>query len=269
VRGKYPYPGPLHDGIPVVQYGAGMPYPNPCIVAQCGLGALETFRETQDESARVAARAYADWFVRTQTPDGAWLFHHDVRGYGLFGTWPSCIGQGQGISFLVRMYGLSRNEAYLAAALKAASVLKRPVAQGGTRLVLDDGSQWLEEYPSPKPSLVLNGHIYALLAYYDLWLATGDCDWLREYEILVASTVAQLPRYDNAGWSLYDRAGRALVHVASEVYHARHIVQLEVLDHLSHTPDLRRHVERWRNASRARATRALTQKILYRVIYGW
>lgn len=268
-RAKFPYPGPLQDGIPVVQYGEGRPYPNPVIVAQCGLGALDTLQAIQDESARTAACVYADWFIQSQTPDGAWIFHHDVRGYGLYGSWPSCLGQGQGISFLVRMYALSGKEAYLAASLRAAAVMKRSVTAGGVRLTLNDGSEWLEEYPSPKPSLVLNGHIYALLAFYDLWLATADSAWLREYELLTSSTAAQLRWYDDAGWSLYDRAGRALANVASSVYHSRHIVQLEVLQQISPKPDFQRYIERWRNASRVRSAQALAQKILYRAIYGW
>jgi heparosan-N-sulfate-glucuronate 5-epimerase len=266
---KYPYPGLVQDGIPVVQYGKGKPYANPVIVAQTGLGALELFRKTKDVSALSVARIYADWFVCNQNRDGVWIFQHDVKGYGLYGTWPSCLGQGQAISFLLRMYALSGDEPYYLSALKGAVVLQRPVAQGGTRLLLDDGSEWLEEYPGPKPSLVLNGHIYALLAFHDLWLVTKDSAWLREFEIMLASTIKALPKYDDGGWSLYDRAGRMLVHVASKVYHHRHIVQLEVLHGLSAHRDLLRFAERWRGVSLMRTIRALAQKVLYRTVYGW
>jgi hypothetical protein len=269
VRGKYPYIGETDNGIPVVCYGDGPCYPNPVIVAQCGLGALDTWRTSGDETALASARSYAAWFMDSQTADGAWLLHHDVRCYRITGTWSSCLGQGQGISFLVRMFALSENDRYLNSARKAASSLLRPVDAGGASLVLEDGRQWLEEYPSSKPSLVLNGHIYASLGLRDLWLATGDASYRDDADLFIASTADRLKKYDDAGWSLYDLADRGMANVASRVYHARHIVQLEVLSRISSRVEFSDYARRWRTAPNARVGRAVAQKVLYRMIYGW
>jgi hypothetical protein len=131
-----------------------------------------------------------------------------------------------------------------------------------------DGRPFPEEYPTTPPSFVLNGGIFALWGYLDVALGLGDERARADFEAGVETLAANIHRWDNGWWSLYDLRTRPIRNVASPAYHALHITQLEAMQLVAPKPQLQ--VARDRFASylekRPNELRAYAAKTLFRVL---
>jgi len=107
----------------------------------------------------------------------------------------------------------------------AIASLEVPVEYGGV-LVKVKGGNWYEEYAQPGivPPLVLNGHIYVLLAldalrYFDAraqsLLSTG-----------IQAVLGNIERYDGVTWSYYDSVGTPANNVYQQSLHTWQMKQL-------------------------------------------
>ncbi len=93
----------------------------------------------------------------------------DEPKFAMKAPWTSAIAQAVAAMAALRL-GLRRNpERWRTFARRLLRGMLLPQAAGGTRIVLPDGLPWLEEYPSPRPSLVLNGYLFALQALLEGW----------------------------------------------------------------------------------------------------
>jgi heparosan-N-sulfate-glucuronate 5-epimerase len=124
----------------------------------------------------------ADWLLQQQDDKGGWpvgvTLNKDKSKYSqadeLTPGWYSGMGQGHAMSVLTRAYASSKEEKYLAAAVKAIDLFELSSSQGGVvARFLDTSYVWYEEYPTRPSSFILNGFMYSLLGLYDLW-ATLD-----------------------------------------------------------------------------------------------
>ncbi|KAM9764987.1 D-glucuronyl C5-epimerase B isoform 1-T2 [Menidia menidia] len=201
--------------------------------------------------------AASDWLLRNQDERGGWpIMVTRKLGEGfrpLEPGWYSAMAQGQAMSTLVRAYLLTKNQAYLGAALKAVGPFKVPSAQHGVKAVFMNRYDWYEEYPTTPSSFVLNGFIYSLLGLYDL-AETGGEALGREAAQLFArgmeSLKAMLPLYDTGSGSIYDLRHFVLgsaPNLARWDYHTTHINQLQLLASIDGAPVFRDAVKRWKN----------------------
>ena len=93
-------------------------------------------------------------------------------------------------------------------------------------MVNNEDYYWIDEYPWPKPTYVLNGHISGIFGLYDYYLINGS----EICELLLKSALSSVQRYINnfrveSGVSNY-----CLLHkVQAKNYHMLHIHQLECL----------------------------------------
>jgi hypothetical protein len=132
---------------------------------------------TQLDEAAIRA---AKWLVSKQRPDGTWAYAFDNplawAGTAVRAPWVSGMAQGQALSLLVRVWRITGDDAYLDAGRKALASFSVPVEEGGVLRVWR-GHPFYEEYPTTeRPTLVLNGFLFALVGLHDYAAETGDAE---------------------------------------------------------------------------------------------
>jgi heparosan-N-sulfate-glucuronate 5-epimerase len=198
-------------------------------ISQAALGYWDLRLEGEDTDDRFLA--LAQWLVDHGEPGAGgllWRADHAAPKYGLPAGWPSALGQGQGISTLVRAHVLTGEERFLEAARAAFVPMTIDVDQAGVARRLD-GHLVLEEYPSERPCAVLNGWVAALLGVHELWLATGDERAKATFDESRAGLLALLPRYDTGWWSRYSLYPHGRPDLAKPNYQRLHPVVLDAL----------------------------------------
>ncbi|XP_036399027.1 D-glucuronyl C5-epimerase B-like [Megalops cyprinoides] len=201
--------------------------------------------------------AASDWLLRNQDERGGWpIMVTRKLGEGfraLEPGWYSAMAQGQAISTLVRAYLLTRDSAYLSAALRATGPFRLPSEQHGVKAVFMNKYDWYEEYPTTPSSFVLNGFIYSLIGLYDL-AETAGAELGREAGVLFSrgmeSLKAMLPLFDTGSGTIYDLRHLVLgsaPNLARWDYHTTHINQLQLLASIDNAPIFRDFVKRWKS----------------------
>ncbi len=273
---KADYPG-QHDsaGIPMLDYHGeiGLQH-NPIAIAQWGLGNYNLFCQTQNEEPRKKFLAASDWLCDHVEPNshGLWVWNHhfdwEYRS-PLKAPWYSALGQGQGISLLVRAFRETGAPAYLEAAERAFASFAKSTRDGGVTFIDAHGNLWFEEYIVSPPTHILNGFIWAAWGVYDYFLATQNSAARDLFAQAALTLRANLDRYDLGFWSLYERSGTLLPMVASPFYHRLHVVQLRVMYRLTGDEIFARYADKWEAYARSRAkrTRALCYKSAFKLCY--
>jgi heparosan-N-sulfate-glucuronate 5-epimerase len=275
-REKSDYAG-HHDpkGIPMLDYHGiiGLHY-NPIAIAQWGLANYNRFCETGDNSRSEKMVKAADWLRANleQNPRGLWVWNHhfdwDYRDT-LKAPWYSGLGQGQGISLLLRAHAHARTDKYLNAAERAFAPLTRFVSAGGVLFEDHAKNLWIEEYLVDPPTHILNGFLWALWGVFDYWLATADRSAKNIFECGVATLIRNLAAYDTGYWSLYEQSGTRMKMLASPFYHRLHVVQLRVMARLTGNQLFSEVADRWEGYSQKRVNRvrALINKSVFKLLY--
>ncbi|XP_032371845.1 D-glucuronyl C5-epimerase B isoform X1 [Etheostoma spectabile] len=201
--------------------------------------------------------AASDWLMRNQDERGGWpIMVTRKLGEGfrpLEPGWYSAMAQGQAMSTLVRAYLLTKDQAYLDAALKATGPYKVPSAQHGVKAVFMNKFDWYEEYPTTPSSFVLNGFIYSLLGLYDLTETAGEKLGREAGQLFsrgMESLKAMLPLFDTGSGSIYDLRHFMVAtapNLARWDYHTTHINQLQLLASIDNAPIFKDVVKRWKN----------------------
>jgi heparosan-N-sulfate-glucuronate 5-epimerase len=265
--------GPRNElGVPLFDGGRGAGYQlHPVTVCQVALGWHERWLAERQPEQLDQFLALGEWLIASQQPwagGGAWLVPLDMRLYQLKAPWVSALVQGQALSVLARMAHVRPQASRrVGQALEAAFVLfEVDTAQGGVRTADEDGVAY-EEYPSPTPSLVLNGLISALWGLADLAVIQGDGPARRAYQAGVAALLARLPRYDLGFWSRYCLFPHRLPNVASPYYHREHIAQLAAMMRLAPDPRWETMLRRWQGyqANPLKRGAALAAKVAFRL----
>ena len=273
---KADYQGPFDEsGVPLLDYRGrlGKQY-NPIAVAQYGLGNFNQFNKTGSAKRWERFLRVADWLVENLEEGVAgqrvWLHHFDWEYRDtLRAPWYSGLAQGQGISVLVRAAQETGNFRYREAADAAFEPLVTPVHHGGTLFVDRKGRQWIEEYVVQPPTHILNGFMWALWGVWDYAAATGDERARRLFGDCVGTLKQSLARFDCGFWFLYEQSGTRLQMVASPLYHALHIVQLQVMFRLTGEQIFQEYARKWEayRGSFIKRYRALAHKALFKVLY--
>jgi len=266
---KCPHPGPFDEaGIPFTRYGDPIGLQHYAIdICQYALGHHQQWLKTSQLRHREIFLRQARWLqialqVRRDLPDTPALWMAGFNWGRLRAPWPSGMAQGQGISVLVRAHAMSGDPTFLDAARAALAGLRLSLSQGGTTRY-DEGLPFFEELPTPEPSRILNGAIFALWGVHDLWRVTGDPAIGAFYNDGVRNLVAFLPRYDMGYWTRYDlEAGSP--HPSSAFYQELHVNQLRVMHHLTGIDDFQKYALRWQKQleSLSDRMRALAAKVL-------
>ena len=229
--------------------------------AQWGLGCLERHAQGDGdewlEAALWAGRHLAD--IENEKGELPQLapFPHTFR---LDPPWLSALGQGEAASLLVRLHAATGEDGFADAALGALEPMRVRTADGGAMDLLD-GRPFPEEYPTTPPSFVLNGGIFALWGFLDVALGLGDERARADFDAGVETLAANIHRWDNGWWSLYDLRTKPIRNVASPAYHALHITQLEAMQLVAPKPQLQVARDRFASYLEKRPERAARLRV--------
>lgn len=134
------------------------------------------------------------------------IFDDEYQRFDLKGIYTSGIVQAKAASLFIRAYNVSNDDHYLRQAEHALFCLLDPIENLGTIRSVEGGMIWAEEYPSPRPSMVLNGHVFVLIAIAE-YLAIQNHEYFeRCFQELHCSTISYLPYFkqaDNVLYSMY------------------------------------------------------------------
>lgn len=271
------YPGPFDKKeVPMLNYfgNIGIQY-NPDAIAQYAIGYFEKYLKNRDNAYKEIFLKQADWFVnnlRERDNDiGVWEYNFDFEYFKkIKKPWYTSLGQGHGISVLVRAYLLTKKAIYIDTAKKAFLSFKYPIdVNGGVKYIDENGCVWFEEVIMKPSTHILNGFIWALWGIYDYWLATKDVIAKNLFDEGVKTLKKNLYRYDNGFWSTYDLAKTKLRGIASWYYHNLHIVQLKVIYKLTNEKIFLEYSEKWEKYQKNFffRTLAFVYKAIFKVFY--
>lgn len=220
---------------------------NPVTVANFALHNYELLCDGL-ESARASFLAQAQYFLRAQREDGAFPYEFASPRYGAQSGWLSAMAQGMAASVLLRAHALTAEPKYREAALRAARPLALDISKGGVSFIRD-GAVFFEEIASADPVHILNGHLCAAFAVWEL-TEHKIAPFLNDLHAAAVGTLERwLPNYDADGWSYYQLATRqGERHYAPLFYHQIHVAQLHVYHAMTKRRSFMEMSVKWRNA---------------------
>ena len=206
-----------------------------CIaIFQYGLGAYDLYLMNGDESMLKKVLSCADWAVKNQQENGAWVafdFENTDAPY-------SSMAQGEGISLLLRAYKATNDMKYVNAAKKAKQFMLLDIDMGGTTKY-EDGNICFYEY-TYQP-LILNGWIFSIWGLWDYCVMFQEKDDVGILQTTLNTLERYLHKYDMKYWSKYN-IGKM---VASPFYHDLHIAQLRVMYDLTKRNVFIEYAKKW------------------------
>lgn len=226
----------------------------PVTITQCALLNYNFYvSHNHEERFKRKVISICDWLVNNMDEEtGAWMcninYHCTVADEDMNPPFCSAMVQGQGISALVRGYILTNDNKYLECAGRALKPLYTPVSSGGAYREFA-GLPFFEEYPTNRPSMVLNGFIYTLFGLYDL--SCCDCKVATKagdmFDAGYNTLVKLLPLYDGGFCSRY-----SLSHItvqpnynSNPLYHPIHVNQLIAINSIRSSPILEYYIKEW------------------------
>ncbi|HBX52984.1 MAG: hypothetical protein A2275_13335 [Bacteroidetes bacterium RIFOXYA12_FULL_35_11] len=180
----------------------------------------------------------------TKNNTSVWYNYVFDEKYKIDPPWPSAMAQGEIISFYLRMYQALNDENLLNTAIQAYEFLKFEYNNGGVRRFDEYGDLWFEEYPTPKPTFVLNGYIYTLFGLYDLYRVTGNTEVKKDIDKCIITLKKNIHKFSTSYWSIYDLLNKELV----RYYYQQnvHVPQLKILYYLTEEPIFKKYYQKWK-----------------------
>jgi len=227
------------DGIPVSTYDFGT-FQYPVEVVQYGMENYSKWVTTGDARYQAKAETVARWLLEHQDTAGGWPvpFAYSYR-EGLAGElragWYSGMAQGIGAAFLAKMHRRSGESRYGEAALRALGPLRTTVERGGVLRRFEGRLDWFEEYPTPTPTHVLNGYLFALVGVHDVGELMDDAAAKDMFRRGLGTLDRVLPLYDLSSRTSYDllhytRTPATAPNPARWSYHALHVTLLSAVN---------------------------------------
>ena len=239
------------NGIPMLKIADNSVY-DPVYTIQYALSEYGFFISTHKKSHLETAKRICDWLLDSQdVEDGCWYYKYDyVHEPTLFllkAPWASAMAQGQAISLLTRMYITTKDNKYLAAAIKATTMLNIPISSGGLASDLW-GHTVYEEYPTIPYSITLNGFMFCALGLYDISLLTEDKHVAELWHNAKNTLTFMVPLYDGDIMSIYCLSHVTMGNVKrqwADRYHYIHITMLQCFESFMPNPTFEFYIKRW------------------------
>jgi len=156
-------------------------------------------------------------------------FTESYQRFHLHGRYASAIVQGKAASFYLRCYRLTHEKHYLALAKKCLNAGMISIESGGVLRKLSSEFCWAEEYPSPSPSMVLNGFLFYIIGLLEFLSFEVDATLQAHLDQCMISVLSWLPHYRVESHLLYSmyRWSFCNVHYTGIMkYQFEHIYQL-------------------------------------------
>jgi hypothetical protein len=138
---------------------------------------------------------------------GVWAAEYLFPAYGGRPPWISALSQGTVVQALTRAARKLGRPDLLAIAAGAAAAFALP-PPAGVRAALGRDGAWFVLYPFARRQRVLNAHLHALSALYDLVQETGDGGARAAYDAGLRAARRRIRAFDIGTWSKYAHPGR-------------------------------------------------------------
>lgn len=163
--------------------------------------------------------------------------------------WISSLAQGQALSLLSRVYKLTNEKRYLESAEKALIPFTKRVEDGGVVRYWEEKYIFFEEYPTKRPSYVLNGFVFALIGLYDMHQNTGNVLARQLYENGEETLHHMAPMYDLGTTTNYDLVHFSNVSASPNAskanYHDLHVKLIKYMFEITEDPFYEIIFNRW------------------------
>lgn len=242
-------------GIPVNKYfHIDKPKPYPVTIGLYGLECISKYYRHRNGELLKYFVQVCDWALINQNEIGAWPvpfpyeFFKGRSGGTMQSGWISALGQAYILSSLSRYLivikekkiEIANNEEIINNIIyvtdRGINPFERDVLEGGIARKFIGKHLFFEEYPTPKPSFVLNGFMFALLALYDVYKIFNNKRAENLYKEGIKTLQVMLPFFD-----LGDRTAYDLTHLstgnesyppnpARKAYHQVHLTCLSALN---------------------------------------
>lgn len=259
------------NNVPLYLGSNGMNYYSSIFLGHYAIGAYQKFLDENDNHAKLDFIRIADWFVNNINSKGIWINNYPMDTFRLYDCWQSGLSQAKGISTLVRAYYLTRDVRYLNTIKLAIKSFFTSVSDGGVQINLNK-CIFFEEYTTKSPSLVLNGHIFAIWALRDtielFKLFKLDCTELLDfYNKVTVDLSKSLHLWDTGRWTKYDLWDEHY-NIASLFYHDLHIKQLNILYKLTQLEEFDIYSRKWLSYRKNPMVRmiSLIEKVKFRLV---
>ncbi len=257
---------PLHfddTGIPMIHTYIDVEekkgyYYYPITIGQYALALFHEFLEKNDPEKKNHFLRIADWFVQSAQQDAAtgtyWLTESPKPEYKINTPWKSAFAQSRAISVLLRSWQLTNEAHYLDVAESALVPFGIDIKDGGVTAHLSDGNPFYEEYVADAPTMVLDGHLFALFGVYDFVRAIPGSEKANNiFNSGIEGLLHWLPQYDLGFWLRFNLC--AMDHYPAidpcTIGYLRLIcTQLEILHRITKNPDLADYAARFRSYDR-------------------
>jgi hypothetical protein len=125
----------------------------------------------------------------------SFIIEEDYERFGLSGKYLSAIVQGKAASLFIRCYKKTEDKSWLDLARKSLNHFNATVEDGGIKKQLQFGMEWMEEYPSKRPSMVLNGYLFWLIGLGEYCAVSNDIKYIEIFEKQLRTAINWLPVY--------------------------------------------------------------------------
>ena len=204
--------GPEYLPLVITYYASGTGYYTNGEIHYTG-GYLQKYKETGEERYYQAYFRILDWLEKNgesfRKDSVVWRVKFDFLPYVKSG-WYSGLYQGRIAKVFIDAYEFTGKDKYLNLARKAINGMLVPTSEGGIFYQDDRGDIWIEEYPSPVPSFILNGNMSTILSLIDYYNLTKD-DYIKNLiNKLIDSLEKKIPLFDVSSKKIsrYDLYGR-------------------------------------------------------------
>lgn len=252
------------NGIPYLEINNQRNYA-PVLVIQYGLAHYDLLikGENNTENSKIVLNTlnWLDLNKDSFKDSIVWRSDENLQ-YGIPKGWISGMYQGQAISLYLRAYQTFKDIHYLHTAEQIFNSFKYDYSEGGFMRVDERNCLWYEEFPTEKPSYVLNGFVYSILGILDLYRVTGNVLAKKLWDSSVSTLEQNLHRYDVWYWSVYDQMKEQLV---SYYYQKNvHIPLMKIMYGLTQKDIFLFYATKWEKNLNKSFHRFVT-KIMYRV----
>lgn len=174
-------------------------YNNPLFTAYHALVLFNHYITDQDEASLSTFWHHVDFLESLghwQETSFLLSIPFDYPFFKLKAPWLSGLAQATAASVFYRAYLQSKNEKYLKYQAGAIVPTHTDMQGGGVMIEIDSETVWIEEYPSPTPSMVLNGFIFTIIATLELAHFLKSTTHLNTANKLLKSLIYHLHQFD-------------------------------------------------------------------------
>ena len=219
----------------------------PISIGQYGLAIFHSFLETGNEEKKVHFLKIAEWFMDNSRVDDElgryWLTEIPKPEYNITQGWKSAFTQSRAISILLRAWQLTSDERYLQFAVSSLLPFTKDIREGGVTANLYEKHPFYEEYVAAEPTMVLDGHIFALFGLHEYIRAVAPDMDPKSHHLArdlfskgIESLIYFLPEYDMGYWLRFNLCRMPhypVIDPCTVGYLHLVITQLKVLIHLT------------------------------------